>query len=265
MGLFDWIGRGKREEAWMAQPRRLPAGMSEYSDDDGKWITSHEFANDKDKNIRIYLGARQSSDGKTWRVSLYKTDLKRDAVNGDIRPEYDVDVTTDPLAVIRALSEFDRKYKNSKDWVPIDGHRGSYRPFANKFGFHFDDAGNIIKVNKDTHLVKDTFMNRDTLDELFHKVAEKTPEIDTWEEVYLHIVGKWPATLTVTEEKLVPAKILEAEKPEVKPETSRRPPPKPRHPRLKPSPPKPRRLTRRRPLKRLPCSPKFRRSRNSRR
>ncbi len=214
MGLFDWVGKKKREEEWMAQPRRLPSGVDKFEDGDTRWIMSHEFANDKNKNIRIYLAARKHGpDDPMWTVSLYKTDLKRD-MGENIYTEYDTDITGDALDVVRALSEFDRQYKHSDDYVPVDGHRGTYRSFANKFGIHFDDDGNIMKVEKDTRVTKGTFMNRESIDDLFHKAANKTPEIDTWEEVYEQLVDKWPAAWTVFEEKLVPAKVLEAVKPE---------------------------------------------------
>lgn len=206
MGLFDWIGKGKREEEWMAQPRRLPSGTDEYDSD--RWIMSHEFANEKNKNIRIYMAAHKRKNSDTWTVSLYKTDLKRDLAM-DVSPEYDVDVTSDPMAVVRTLSEFDRRYRNSEEWLPIEGHRGTYRPFANKYGIHFDDDGNIIKIKEDTRIATGVFMNRESLDDLFHKAANK-PDVSTWDGLYNALVRSWPESWTVSEEKLVPAKILEA-------------------------------------------------------
>lgn len=206
MGLFDWIGKGKREEEWMAQPRRLPSGTDEFDSD--RWIMSHEFANEKNKNIRIYMAAHKRKNSDTWTVSLYKTDLKRDLAM-DVSPEYDVDVTSDPMAVVRTLSEFDRRYRHSEEWLPIEGHRGTYRPFANKYGIHFDDDGNIIKIKEDTRIATGVFMNRESLDDLFHKAANK-PDVSTWDGLYNALVRSWPESWTVSEEKLVPAKILEA-------------------------------------------------------
>lgn len=210
MGFFDWFGKGKREEEWMAQPRRLPPGIDSKTEAD-QWIMSHEFANNDHKNIRAYMAARKERG--SWTIALYKTDLKHDK-GEHIYPEYTTAVTADPMDVVRALAEFDRKYRNDEDWITVQGQRGTYRPFANKYGIHFDDDGNIMKIERETRLSTGVFMNRESLDDLFHKAA-KTPEIDTWDEVYGQLVNKWPADWTVTEEKLVPAKVLEAVKPEV--------------------------------------------------
>jgi hypothetical protein len=213
MGLFDWIGRKEREEKWMAEPRRLPAGVDKLDDGDPRWIVSHEFANDEHKNIRFYMAAEKSSvNEKTWTVSMYKTDLKRDDASRPITAEYPVDYTDDPLEVVRLLSDFDKKYRHSEDFTAIEGHRGTYRPFANQFGIHFDDDGNIMKVEADTRLAKGVFMNRDSIDALFHKQTVKP--LDSWEEVHAQIVNSWPAEWEMFETILVPAKVLESVKPE---------------------------------------------------
>lgn len=212
MGLFDWIGRREREEKWMAEPRRLPAGVDKYDDGDPRWIVSHEFANDEHKNIRFYMAAeKKSANEKTWTVSMYKTDLKRDDASQPLYAEYNVDFTDDPLEVVRLLSDFDKKYRHSEDFVAIEGHRGTYRPFANQYGIHFDDDGNIMKVEADTRLTKGVFMNRDSIDALFHKQGAKP--LDSWEEVHAQIVNSWPAEWEMYETILVPAKVLEPETP----------------------------------------------------
>ncbi|MDI1227282.1 MAG: hypothetical protein PSY14_06325 [bacterium] len=213
MGWFDWIGRKEREEKWMAESRRLPAGVDKLDDGDPRWIVSHEFANDEHKNIRFYMAAEKKKvDEKTWTVSMYKTDLKRDDPNQPITAEYAVDFTDDPLEVVRLLSDFDKKYRHSEDFTAIEGHRGTYRPFANQFGIHFDDDGNIMKIEADTRLAKGVFMNRDSIDALFHKQSAKP--LDSWQEVHAQIVNSWPAEWSLTETILVPAKVLEPAKPE---------------------------------------------------
>lgn len=212
MGLFDWIGRKEREEKWMAEPRRLPSGVDKFDDGDPRWIVSHEFANDEHKNIRFYMAAEKKKlDEKTWTVSMYKTDLKRDDPGQPISAEYAVDFTDDPLEVVRLLSDFDKKYRHSEDFTAIEGHRGTYRPFANQFGIHFDDDGNIMKVEADTRLAKGVFMNRDSIDALFHKQSVKP--LDSWEEVHAQIVNSWPAEWEMYETILVPAKVIEPETP----------------------------------------------------
>lgn len=213
MGWFDWIGRKEREEKWMAEPRRLPSGVDKYDDGDPRWIVSHEFANDEHKNIRFYMAAeKKNADQKTWTVSMYKTDLKRDDASQPITPEYTVDYSDDPLEVVRLLSDFDKKYRHSEDFTPIEGHRGTYRPFANQFGIHFDDDGNIMRIEADTRLAKGVFMNRDSIDALFHKQGAKP--LDSWQEVHAQIVNSWPAEWEMYETILVPAKVLEPVKPE---------------------------------------------------
>ncbi len=213
MGWFDWIGRKDREEKWMAESRRLPSGVDKLDDGDPRWIVSHEFANDEHKNIRIYMAARKTAvDSQTWTVSLFKTDLKRDDPGRPITSEYDVDFTDDPLDVVRILSDFDKKYRHDEDYVAIEGHRGTYRPFANQYGIHFDDDGNIMKIEADTRLAKGVFMNRDSIDALFHKQVAKP--LDSWQEVHAQIVNSWPAEWSLRETILVPAKVLEPAKPE---------------------------------------------------
>lgn len=213
MGWFDWIGRKEREEKWMAEPRRLPSGVDKLDDGDPRWIVSHEFAHDAHKNIRFYMAAEKPRlDEKTWTVKMYKTDLKRDDASQPITAEYTVDITDEPLDVVRLLSDFDKKYRDSEDFTPIEGHRGTYRPFANKFGIHFDDDGNIMRIEADTRLAKGVFMNRDSIDALFHKQA--AAPLDTWQEVHAQIVNSWPAEWQLTEEILVPAKVLEPVNPE---------------------------------------------------
>lgn len=213
MGWFDWIGRKEREEKWMAEPRRLPSGVDKLDDGDPRWIVSHEFAHDAHKNIRFYMAAEKPRlDEKTWTVKMYKTDLKRDDASQPITAEYTVDITDEPLDVVRLLSDFDKKYRDSEDFTPIEGHRGTYRPFANKFGIHFDDDGNIMRIEADTRLAKGVFMNRDSIDALFHKQA--AAPLDTWQEVHAQLVNSWPAEWQLTEEILVPAKVLEPVTPE---------------------------------------------------
>jgi hypothetical protein len=213
MGWFDWIGRKEREEKWMAEPRRLPSGVDKLDDGDPRWIVSHEFAHDAHKNIRFYMAAEKPRlDEKTWTVKMYKTDLKRDDASQPITAEYTVDITDEPLDVVRLLSDFDKKYRDSEDFTPIEGHRGTYRPFANKFGIHFDDDGNIMRIEADTRLAKGVFMNRDSIDALFHKQA--AAPLDTWQEVHAQIVNSWPAEWQLTEEIFVPAKVLEPVNPE---------------------------------------------------
>lgn len=210
MGLFDWIGRKKREEKWMAEPRRLPYGMENYEPGDPNWIMSHEFASNENKNLRFYMAAHRANPNRdTWAISMYKYDLKHESLTPDVN-SWETDYTGNPLDVVRTLADFDRKYRRDEKYVPVDGHRGTYRFFANQYGIHFDDEGNIFKVKEDTRIAKGTFMNRESLDALFHKNAAKTPEIDTWEEIYSQLIGKWPESWTVTEQKLVPAKVLDA-------------------------------------------------------
>ncbi|HYD18160.1 MAG TPA: hypothetical protein VEF76_06755 [Patescibacteria group bacterium] len=210
MGMFDWWGRSKREEAWMAEPRRLPHGIDDTTEDT-RWIMSHEFVNNEHKNIRQYMAARYNDRDQNWTISLYKTDLKHDIPGRAFYAEYDVDFTDDPMAVVTALANFDRQYRRSEEYSPIEGHRGTYRPFANKYGIHFDDDGNIMKVKQDTRLVKGTFLNKDSIDNLFHKDAPKA--LDSWEQVYAQVVNVWPAEWTLTEAIKVPAKILVPETP----------------------------------------------------
>lgn len=198
MGLFDWIGKSKREEKWMAEDRRLPTGMDKVEPGDDRWIMSHEFASDEHKNLRFYMAAKKIND-TTWAIGLYKYDLKHETLSGDLNT-WDTDFTKDPLTVVKTLAAFDREYSKDEKYVPINGHRGTYRHFANQYGIHFDLSGNIIQVHQGERLSKGTFMNRESLQALFRKDVGKAPPIDTWEQVYEQLVKKWPAEWTVKEE-----------------------------------------------------------------
>lgn len=199
MGLFDWIGKSKREEKWMAEPRRLPPGMDKIEPGDSRWIMSHEFASDEHKNLRFYMAAKKVDDG-TWAIGLYKYDLKHQSLAANEMNTWDTNFVRDPLAVVQALAAFDREYSKNEKYVPVNGHRGTYRVFANQYGIHFDLNGNIMQVQKGERLSKGTFMNHETLQALFHKDAGKAPPIDTWQQVYDQLVKKWPAEWTVKEE-----------------------------------------------------------------
>lgn len=199
MGLFDWIGKSKREEKWMAEPRRLPPGMDKAEPGDSRWIMSHEFASDEHKNLRFYMAAKKIDDD-TWAIGLYKYDLKHQSLAANDMNPWDTDFTRDPLVVVKTLAAFDREYSKGEKYVPINGHRGTYRHFANQYGIHFDLSGNIIQVHQGERLSKGTFMNHESLQALFRKDVGKAPPIDTWEQVYEQLVKKWPAEWTVKEE-----------------------------------------------------------------
>ena len=198
MGLFDWIGKSKREEKWMAEERRLPPGMEKIEPGDSRWIMSHEFAEDEHKNLRFYMAAKKISDD-TWAIGLYKYDLKHETLSRDLNT-WHTDFTDDPLTVVKTLAAFDREYSKDEKYIPVSGHRGTYRVFANQYGIHFDLNGNIMQVQKGERLSKGTFMNHESLQALFHKDVGKAPPIDTWQQVYDQLVKKWPAEWTVKEE-----------------------------------------------------------------
>ncbi|MDE1151064.1 MAG: hypothetical protein PW788_00885 [Micavibrio sp.] len=191
MGMFDWIGRGKREAAWMAEERRLPDGAEAIPEGDPRWMVSQEFCLEKAKNVRFYYAARPNEDRPdAWVISKIQYDLKQPEDTVDF---WDVDHVYTPLQVVNALRNFERRSHNDETYLFVDGHRSTYRAFANNNGIHFDDNGAIIEVSADTRLSKGVFMNREALDALFHNAAVKTPPLDSWEQVYAQIVDKWPA------------------------------------------------------------------------
>lgn len=205
MGWFDFIGRNKREAAWLAEPRRLPEGAEAIPDGDARFLVSQEFCLEKSKNVRFYYAARPDDDRENgWVISKIQYDLK---FNDPIE-SWDVEWATDPLQVVRTLRQFERRHHNDEKSLFIEGHHSTYRGFANAYGIHFDDKGNIIEVSKDTRLDKGVFMNREALDALFHNAAAKKP-LDSWEEVYAQIVDKWPASWSIAEEIVIPAKVLD--------------------------------------------------------
>jgi len=213
MGMFDWIGRGKREAAWMAQERRLPEGAEAFPEGDPRWMVSQEFCLEKAKNVRFYYAARPSEDRESvWAISKIQYDLKHPEDSVDF---WDIDTVYSPLDVVKTLRNFERRSHNDEEHVFVDGHRSTYRTFANNNGIHFDDNGNIIEVSADTRLAKGVFMNREALDALFHNAAQKAPPIDSWEQVYAQIVDKWPPQWEVMVSVPVPPEEIAPPKPEV--------------------------------------------------
>lgn len=198
MDLFKWVGRKKREEEWMAQPRRVPSFAKDLTEDHIRWMVTQEFVNDEDKNLRLYLGVIQPDPKvERWIVYHVEYDLKRD--ESYVRAS-NSDDTRDPMEVVKALREYEDAMKLSPGYIPHPDHRGGYRAFANKYGIHFDDDGNVFRVAAEMPLAKGTFMSRDSLDKLFHKEASKTIPLDSWEGIYKGVVEFRSPAWTMTED-----------------------------------------------------------------
>lgn len=198
MDLFKWVGRKKREEEWMRQLRREPSFARELPEDSGRWYVTQEFVNDEDKNLRCYMAVFQPDPKvEKWRLYYVEYDLKRD--EDHVRASWS-DETADPMEVVTELRGYERKMRNSKAYISHPSEKPDYRPFANKYGIHFDDDGNIFRVKTEAPLVKGVFMNRESLETLFHKEAARKIPLDDWEGIYKGIVDKTSPEWTVTEE-----------------------------------------------------------------
>ncbi len=196
MDLFKWVGRKKREEEWMRQPRRLPDFAERLPEDSDRWLVTQEFVNDEDKNLRSYMAIYQPDPKvEEWKLYYVDYDLKRE---GEVRANWMYELN-DPLEIVQQLRAYERKYKNNADYIAHPDQRATYRSFANKYGIHFDDDGNVFRVKTETPLLKGTFMNREALDSLFHKEASKALPLDSWEGIYKGIVDVISPEWTMTE------------------------------------------------------------------
>ncbi len=211
MGLFDIFGKKKRDEAYMKQERRVPEGMEGIPEGDGRWMVSQEFCIEKNKNVRFYYAVspdltRAVDAPPAWNISKVQYDLKyQDSVD-----HWVIETTESPLRVVKALREFERRFHEDEEFTFVEGHRSTYRAFANAHGIHFDDKGRVMEVTQETRFDKGVFLNRESLDALFHGAA-KPPALDTWEEIYRQLVDKWPTNWTVTETVILPPKVLDPE------------------------------------------------------
>jgi hypothetical protein len=192
--LFKWVGRKKREEGWMKEPRRIPDYAKDLKDAQ-RWVMTREFVNSEDKNLRVYLAAWQPDPNRQqWDIVEVNTDLKSgrfDATEVNFRVE-------DPVQVVRALADFEQRYKANAAYTQHEDWRSTYRPFANKFGIHFDDNGRIIHVDKEAPLTKGTLMNSEALDKLFRN--DKKVALDSWKGLYEGLVNKVSPEWLVTEQ-----------------------------------------------------------------
>ncbi len=211
MGLFDIFGKKKRDEAYMKHERRVPEGMENIPENDPRWMVSQEFCIEKNKNVRFYYAVspdlnRGVDEAPAWNISKVQYDLKHQ----DDVDHWVIETTESPLRVVRALREFERRFHEDEEFTFVEGHRSTYRAFANAHGIHFDDKGRVMEVTQETRFDKGVFLNRDSLDALFHGAA-KPPALDTWEEIYRQLIDKWPASWTVTETVIVPPKTIDPE------------------------------------------------------
>jgi hypothetical protein len=197
MDLFKWVGRKKREEEWMRQPRLEPSFAKELPEDNDRWYVTQEFVNDDDKNLRCYMAVFQPDPKvENWRLYHVEYDLTKG--EDHLRASW-ADETADPMHVVKELRGYERKMRNSAAFIAHPSEKPDYRPFANKYGIHFDDDGNIFRVKTEAPLTKGVFMNRESLETLFHKEAAKKIPLDDWEGIYKGVVEKISPEWTVTE------------------------------------------------------------------
>ncbi|TAL29197.1 MAG: hypothetical protein EPN97_13660 [Alphaproteobacteria bacterium] len=198
MDLFKWVGRKKREEEWMRQLRREPSFARELPEDNDRWYVTQEFVNDEDKNLRCYMAVFQPDPKvEKWRIYHIDYDLTKD--ESQVRADWSEE-TADPMEVVKTLRGYERKMRNSPAYIAHPSEKPTYRPLANKYGIHFDDDGNIFRVKTEAPLVKGVFMNRETLEQIFHKEAVKNIPLDNWDGIYKGVVDKTSPEWTVTEQ-----------------------------------------------------------------
>jgi hypothetical protein len=238
MDMFKWVGRKKREEEWMRQPRRVPSYAESLPDDTTQWMMTQEFVNDEDKNIRIYYAARQP-DPKTdvWHILKVTYDLKRD---GEVSTSTQ-EVLGDALDVVKTLRDWERAMRANNTYILHEGARPTYLAFANKHGIHFDENGAVFKVEQKEALTKGTFMSRESLDKLFHKEAAKRQPLESFDALREELAEKWPAEWVVKEEffREMPKDNPAASLAPVQPVAENWEPPKPKPPAPAPVAPKP--------------------------
>lgn len=201
MDLFKWVGRKKREEEWMRQPRRVPEFARDLPEDSDRWFMTREYVNDEDKNFRMYLAAWQPDPKvESWEIIHVEYNLKHDRISTST---YAWDVA-DPLEVLKSLRTYEKKSAANAALIQHPEGYATYRAFANKHGIHIDDDGNLFRVQAETPLAKGTFMNREALDKLFNKDAAKVIPLDSWEGLYKGLIDSFSPGWTMTEKGFGP-------------------------------------------------------------
>lgn len=198
--FFEWVS-GKPKE-WLEKPRLVPPSYREEPEDSSRWVMSQEFADSDYRNRRYYLAAeRENQSDPYWRMVLVSRDLK----HGDEYYETSRrQIADDPAEVIQYMQRFEETCRE-KNFIALPQSRGTYRKFANNFGKHFDGNGESFTVDTHEPIAREVFMNRQSLDKVFHGEAARKPLLNSWENVYDYIVNGRPVK-EITEENLSASK-----------------------------------------------------------
>lgn len=185
--FFEWVS-GKPKE-WLGKPRLVPEAYRDEPEDSTRWVMSQEYADSNYRNRRYYLAAvQEDSDASYWRMMLISRDLKHGEDYYEASRRH---IADDPSEVIHYMQRFEESCRE-KDFIALPQSRATYRKFANSFGQHFDGEGENFTVDTQEPIAREVFMNRQSLDKVFHNEAAKKPTLDTWENLYAYIVSGQP-------------------------------------------------------------------------
>lgn len=185
--FFEWVS-GKPQE-WLSKPRLVPEPYKNETEDSARWVVSQEFADPEYRNRRYYLAAINDSKDETfWRMVLVSRDLKH---GDDYYETSNRQIADDPAEVVDYMQRFEKNCVE-KEFIALPQSRATYRKFVNNFGQHFDGEGKNFTVETDEPIAREVFMNRQSLDKVFHSEAAKKPTLDNWENIYSYIVNGEP-------------------------------------------------------------------------
>lgn len=156
---------------------------------------SRVFMDKKDKKKRFYLWAAEVIDSDSGKVVEWQLRLRTYRVkDGKTEPVdnqqdiYGAQVTPD--AAIRVMVAFEKESLGGGHTL-VPGLRGNYHEFANRYGLHIDDDGNVSEVAKNKPLTQGGMIERKGLIALYAD-NRKAPVFSSWEDIYANIVQKLP-------------------------------------------------------------------------
>lgn len=170
----------------MQMPRRVPLKYRDTEEGGEAWVVSREFAAKGKFCERCYFAIAQEDN--VYIVYRVEYDLRKE---DDLRASLQCTLEN-PLDAIKQLRNFETTAREAKDLVPVPDSLPTYIKFANRHGWHFNEAGHVIRIWAEKPIDSATFMSRESLNMLFNPESAKIPDLDTWDGLYRRIVNVLP-------------------------------------------------------------------------
>lgn len=178
-----------------ALPRTLPAYAREYKPDSNNWVMSMEYdtrggaSEAFGKAERLYAAAHRLGSGSAgyWQIHIYASRNTKTGNAEDVMLRaHLLEHTMEPAEVIRTLMKFEADQRKL-GYEPVTNTYQTYRDFAARNGYHFDNNGKLIFVHANKPLLSETVVPADRLDALFRN--RQKADVTSWESFYKTIVG----------------------------------------------------------------------------